>query len=78
MIANPDEDILDVMEVCRALKVSVHVRGTDANPKIELRCKFSRRIVGGIELKERIRRYGRQAGIGIKAQNQGALLALLV
>jgi hypothetical protein len=52
-----DEDVVDTMTLCRAIGVTVHIRGTDADPKIVILDKRTQKMVGGIELKERIRRY---------------------
>lgn len=45
-----------VCELLAALSVTLHVRGTDERPVIELCDKRYRTIVGGIELKRRMRR----------------------
>lgn len=49
-------DIADaeVMKLCKELRLTVHVRGTDTHPVVEFRCKGTRRVIGGIELKRRM------------------------
>lgn len=49
-----DDDIVQAMGFVRKEGVMVHVRGTDERPIVELRDKWSRRVVGGIELKRRM------------------------
>ena len=51
-----DSDVVEVMRLAKAAKVTVHVRGDDRRPVVEMKCKFSRRIVGGIELRRRLER----------------------
>lgn len=48
-----DADTAFVMTMCRALGVTVHIRGTDDRPVIEVKDRRTRRIVGGIDLKRR-------------------------
>lgn len=52
-----DNDVVEAMTLCRALGVTVHIRGTDENPKVILLDKRTQKMVGGLELKDRIRRY---------------------
>lgn len=54
MRAADDSDVVDVMIWCRRLGLTVHVRGTDERPVIELKARGTNHIIGGIELKRRI------------------------
>jgi len=47
----------EAVQFCQALQITVHIRGTDERPVIEYKDKFTGRIVGGIELKKRIKTY---------------------
>lgn len=47
----------EAVQFCQALQITVHIRGTDDRPVIEYKDKFTGRIVGGIELKKRIKTY---------------------
>ena len=49
-----DSDVTRVMQYAKELRLTVHVRGTDERPVIELRDKLTRAIVGGIELRRRM------------------------
>lgn len=51
----PDEDVVYVMRICNAIGVTVHVRGTDERVVVEYKDRKTKRIVGGIELKRRIK-----------------------
>lgn len=51
-----DSDVVEVMRLAKAIGVTVHVRGTDERPVVEIKDKASRRIVGGIELRRRMER----------------------
>lgn len=51
-----DEDVANVLTIARKAGVTIHVRGTDNHPVVELRDKSTRQIVGGIELRKRIDR----------------------
>lgn len=51
-----DTDIAEVMAFCKKARVTVHIRGTDERPVIQLLDKGDRREVGGIELKRRLAR----------------------
>lgn len=50
-----DEDVAEYLKMLRECKVTLHVRGTDRNPVVEYRDKRTRKVVGGIEMKKRIR-----------------------
>lgn len=49
-----DTDIAEAMAFCKKARVTVHIRGTDERPVIQLLDKVDRREVGGIELKRRL------------------------
>lgn len=49
-----DKATAEVMRICRAAGVTIHIRGDDRRPVIETRCRLSRRVVGGKELRQRI------------------------
>lgn len=51
-----DDDVALAMGFARKAGVTVHLRGTDLHPVVELKDKRTRRVVGGIELKRRIAR----------------------
>lgn len=51
-----DEDVLYVMQWCRAIGVSVHIRGTDDRPVIEVREGKWGNVVGGSEMRRRMER----------------------
>ena len=55
-----DDDVVYAMRFCKALRIGVYIRGTDSHPVVEIRDKYSRRIIGGIELKRRIKNHGRE------------------
>jgi hypothetical protein len=50
-----DQDVADHLDICKTAGVTVHVRGDDARPVIEFRDKRTRRVVGGIEMKKRLK-----------------------
>jgi hypothetical protein len=52
-----DEDVVEASEIAKSLGVTIHVRGTDEAPRVVLLDKRTGKMVGGIELKERIRRF---------------------
>lgn len=55
----PDDlDLSEILWMARALKITVHVRGTDSAPVVEFRDKYTRRVVGGSEFKRRVRESG--------------------
>lgn len=51
---SPDADVAEAMDFCLELGVTVHVRGTDSAPVVEFRDRWTRRVVGGTELKSRM------------------------
>lgn len=52
-----DSDVVQAMKITKAIGVTIHIRGDDKRVVVEVKDKKSRRIIGGIELKERIRRH---------------------
>lgn len=50
-----DFELASALDIARRARCTVHVRGTDKNPVIELKDKLSRAIVGGSELKRRLK-----------------------
>lgn len=57
-----DSDIVEVMRLAKLAGVTVHVRGSDERPVIEFRDKWTRKVVGGIELKRRLKERARGDG----------------
>jgi len=56
-----DKELAEILEIARGCGVTIHVRGTDQRPVVELLSKQNRRVgnrivVGGIELKQRYAR----------------------
>lgn len=49
-----DEKIAEVIRLCKKARVTVHVRGTDARPVVEVKDRFYRSVIGGTELKRRL------------------------
>lgn len=54
MTDEPEEDVTETIDLCLELGVTVHVRGTDASPVVEFRDRWTRRVVGGTELRARM------------------------
>lgn len=57
-----DKELAEILEIARGCGVTIHVRGTDQRPVVELLSKQNRRVgnrivVGGIELKQRYARW---------------------
>jgi hypothetical protein len=52
-----DDDVVEASAIAKSIGVTIHVRGTDEAPGIVLLDKLTQKMVGGIELKERIRRF---------------------
>lgn len=46
-----DTDVVEVMRLCKALNVTVHVRGTDEDPRVEFRSKRNRKPIGEKDLR---------------------------
>lgn len=53
-MSHSDNEVAKHLDICKHVNVTVHIRGTDANPVIEFKDKRTRRIVGGIEMKRRL------------------------
>lgn len=49
-----DEQVGEVLRILKATRLTVHVRGTDRNPVVEVRAKGYGQVVGGTELRRRI------------------------
>lgn len=49
-----DTDVVKAIEYAKKARVTIHIRGTDDAPVVEFKDKYSRRVVGGIELKRRL------------------------
>lgn len=49
-----DVELAEVMHMARAIRVTIHIRGSDTHPVVEIRDKRSRQVIGGIELKRRL------------------------
>lgn len=54
VLPEDDEATADAMNLARELGLTVHVRGTDGSPVVELRDRLTRRVVGGTELRRRM------------------------
>lgn len=49
-----DSDVANAIYLAKKLQVVIHIRGTDEKPIVEFTDKFTKTIVGGIELKRRM------------------------
>lgn len=56
-----DEQVGEVLRILKATRLTVHVRGTDRNPVVEVKVRGTGQVVGGTELRRRIES-AREAG----------------
>lgn len=49
-----DQELADILKIAKQANVTIHVRGTDKHPVVELRDKRTRQVVGGSEFKRRV------------------------
>lgn len=51
-----DEELASILVLARKVRVTVHVRGTDSHPIVELRDRYTKYTIGGTELRKRFER----------------------
>lgn len=51
-----DSDVELSLELCQLLGIKVYVRGTDEDPKVIMKCRWTLKPVGGLELRQRIKK----------------------
>lgn len=53
-LTESDKELAEILDKVRRIGAKLHVRGTDKNPVVELRERFSGKIIGGVELRRRL------------------------
>ncbi|QWY83458.1 hypothetical protein [Rhizobium phage RHph_X2_28B] len=51
-----DQEIADAMDLCKAIGVTVHIRGTDDQPLVLFKDKRTRKSLNGLEIIKRLKR----------------------
>src|SRR5690606_25052721 len=54
VVTMTDQELADILAIARKANVAIFVRGTDARPVVETRCKLTGKVVGGVELRKRV------------------------
>lgn len=52
-----DSDVELSIELCRLLGVKVIIRGTDDDPKVIMKCRWTLKPLGGLDLRHRMKKF---------------------
>lgn len=66
-----DSDVELSIELCRLLGVKVYLRGTEEDPKVVMRCRWTLKTIGGLELRQRMKKFKGDALINQKDGTNG-------